>query len=666
MAPDAQQGEPPADAGEFRATLPAGIAAVALLAGLFAWWAWKEGAYFETVFLPGAIVLCAGLVVIATAVPLPRVRAAPLVAVGSLLLLAAWAALSALWSPSPDIALGDGQRVAVYALLFVAGLWAGQLLGPRRTLVLVPIVCAAAVAGVLAGVQLAAGDAPRDFLELDGTLDYPLGYRNALAAFAGMALIPCAALAGDAGRDWRLRAPSLAAATLCVCMFILSQSRASAPAIALAVAVYILLSPFRLRALAWLVLAVIPALATVPAAAELYRTVGDDSLRAAVPAMNDAGVAVLIAGAIALAVGAMVTSRGDRLPVFGSESPRSNRAVAIAMAAAVAVAAVAFAAAVGNPVSWIGDRVDEFKTQGTPDLSKEASRFTFNAGSERYELWDIAIEEGLDEPLQGTGAGGFQHAFLRERADEGRPVRDAHSVELEILAELGIPGLALFGIAIVAAGVGALRSGGSSRQAAVLRAAAVGAGTYWLVHSSIDWFWAYPAVTGPVFALLGAASASEAARVIPSRRRWPAAALIALLAVFALTVVPRALSKSYVEAAYDGWRTDLERAYDDLDRARALDPLSDDPWLAEGVIARASGDRARALTAFREAAATQSEEWASHYLIAKLAARSDPALSRAEIEIALRQNPEGEVVRRLARQLASDHGRAPAPDANPG
>ncbi len=116
-------------------------------------------------------------------------------------------------------------------------------------------------------------DSARSVLEIDGTLDFPLGYRNATAAFFAITLFPALGLAGNRDLDPRMRAVSLGAATLNITMILLCQSRASIPALGLAVIVYLLLSPLRLRALTWLVLATLPAIGAVPAMTDLYTTV---------------------------------------------------------------------------------------------------------------------------------------------------------------------------------------------------------------------------------------------------------------------------------------------------------------------------------------------------------------------------------------------------------
>jgi hypothetical protein len=65
-------------------------------------------------------------------------------------------------------------------------------------------------------------------------------------------------------------------------------------------------------------------------------------------------------------------------------------------------------------------------------------------------------------------------------------VRDAHSLYLETLAELGLLGLALLGLALAPPLLAAFR--GAS-------AAAAGGYVAFLVHAGLDWDWELPAVT---------------------------------------------------------------------------------------------------------------------------------------------------------------------------
>jgi hypothetical protein len=653
MALTATAGEEPGPRAQPRVQ-PAAWFVLGLLVVIWSWWAWQKGGYFETVLLPGAILLCVGAALLVLYFPgRPDLghRRSAVVALAALTALGLWSALSALWSPAPDVAIGDAQRILVYALAFGLGLWLCNLLGARMGLAMVPIAAAGAFAGVATVIGLLTADDPRPYLEIDGTLEYPLGYRNANAAFFAIALFPALGLAADRTLDWRARGLALATATLVLDPAMLSQSRGSLPAGLAAFIVYALLSPLRLRALSWLALAVLPAIGFLPALDALYSTANDEGLRNAVPELHAAGVAVAVTSGVALAIGLVAARFELRLPGLGSVSARWNRAVSGGLAAAAALAAIGFVVAVGDPAGWIADRADEFRYAGSPDLSSESSRFTLNAGSARYDLWRVALEDAGEDPLLGDGGGGYQYTYLRGRESPGQTARDAHSVELEVLAELGVPGLLLLLTALAAGAAGAIRARGSTPPAAAFSAVALAAATYWLVHASIDWLWAYPAVTACTIALLGAAAGSGLPTVARRPSRLARVLLLAGLAALALSAIPPFLSQRYVNRAYDDWRSDLDRAYQDLDRARSMNPLSDSPLLAEGAIARAAGDRVRALRAFREATAKRPEEWAGHYVIAVLLADEDRRTAREEAAVALELNPLDRGVRAVARRL---------------
>lgn len=674
-----------------RRALLAGLFALALLAIVWSWWGWQQGAWFGVVLLPGGIVLCAGLLVLVQVAPRRiglRLTPAGAIALAALIALGGWTALSALWSPAPNVALADAQRILVYAVAFGLGFWMVALLGARARLSLVPLATAGAFAGVIAVIGMITTDTPGTFLE-DGTLEYPIGYRNANAAFFLIAFFPALGLAADRHLDWRARGPALAAATLCAGLAMLSQSRGSVPAAVIAVAAYVVLSPLRLRAICWLLVAALPAITVIPALTDLFGAASDGGPRAATDELEAAGIAAVRAAAVSLLLGT-VAARFERiLPGLGSTSPRANRGIAGTLAVGMVAALTAFLVAVGDPIDWTAKRADEFRS-GTPELGGEASRFTFNLGTDRYDLWRVALDDGRSQPLRGTGAGGFQYSYLRERESETQTARDAHSVELEIVGELGIPGLALVVTALGVATVGALRSRRFGERQAALSAIALAAGAYWLAHASIDWFWPYPAITAPVLALLGAAcagvvtnpdrgstpakiqaedGASDDDRAATAPPRAAGRLLIAAGAlVLALSAVPPFLSERYVNQAYGGWGTDLDRAYDDLDRARALNPLTDAPLLAEGGIADAAGDRERAIAAFRAAAEKRPEEWGAHFLLAELLARDRPELARRELDLARELNPNSPEIDELEDRLAEldlDGGRRNAADAQP-
>ena len=195
----AEAGQPEAGRGagaEERRSRPgaAALFALVLLSVLWAWWAWQDGAYFPVVLLPGTVVLCLGAGLLVAFAP---VAAAPLaLAPGR---RRPGGAGRARRLGGPVGALEPGARHRRRRRPADRGLRA-RVRARRRAL-----QPARAADEALAGAARLrrrcspawrrsspspAATRPLDFLERDGTLDYPLGYRNANAAFFAIALFP--------------------------------------------------------------------------------------------------------------------------------------------------------------------------------------------------------------------------------------------------------------------------------------------------------------------------------------------------------------------------------------------------------------------------------------------------------------------------------------------
>ncbi|MGH3133804.1 MAG: O-antigen ligase family protein [Gaiellaceae bacterium] len=106
----------------------------------------------------------------------------------------------------------------------------------------------------------------------------------------------------------------------------------------------------------------------------------------------------------------------------------------------------------------------------------------------RVDYWGVAWSQFEENAWLGSGAGTFARYWEREETPVA--VRDAHSLYVETLAELGPAGLVLLlaalGIPILAARVGrnhAMTGTGASAY------------TAYLVHAGLDWDWEMPAVT---------------------------------------------------------------------------------------------------------------------------------------------------------------------------
>jgi len=109
----------------------------------------------------------------------------------------------------------------------------------------------------------------------------------------------------------------------------------------------------------------------------------------------------------------------------------------------------------------------------------------------RIALWKGALRESSAHPLLGGGAGSYESWWLQHRKVPER-VKDAHSLYLQTLAELGPLGLALLALALavpLAVGIRARRR--------PLVPFAIAAYAAFLLHAAVDWDWQLPGVTLP-------------------------------------------------------------------------------------------------------------------------------------------------------------------------
>src|SRR5204862_4695103 len=162
--------------------------------------------------------------------------------------------------------------------------------------------------------------------------------------------------------------------------------------------------------------------------------------------------------------------------------------------------------------------------------------------------------------------------------------RYPHSVELRALSETGAVGTVLLAVALGAALWAALRAMRRRRGVGAAAAAAgVAAFVYWVVHGTIDWFWEFPALGAPAFALLGLSAGllprPAGAPGSALRLSWRVAALAVPVVAAAISLCLPWLSELDQNKAVRNWRTDSSAAFRSLDTAASLNPLSATPKL---------------------------------------------------------------------------------------
>ena len=133
---------------------------------------------------------------------------------------------------------------------------------------------------------------------------------------------------------------------------------------------------------------------------------------------------------------------------------------------------------------------------GSSSAAAAQTRLLSGAGN-RYDYWRIAWHVFTGHPAVGVGAGGYTVAYYRQRRTT-EAIENPHSIELELLAELGLIGGAML-VALITAVVLAARrwqtAAKRSPHARTLLVCAGGVAVTWLVDTSGDWMHLLPGVT---------------------------------------------------------------------------------------------------------------------------------------------------------------------------
>lgn len=604
----------------------------------------SEGGYYPTAWYPAALFLLALLAVTAAVLGVPRRVPAPaLVALALLAGHAAWSYLSILWAQQQAEAWDGANRATLYAVVFaLVALWPFDARGGRLLLGLY----GAGIAGIGIVELLSAGAAEDPLTHfIDARLSEPTGYQNANAALFTLGLLCCLWMAADRGVPALLRGPFLGGAGLLAALALMGQSRGWFIALPLALIGMVLLVPGRARLLG----AMLACGCGLAAVASPVLAVHDDFSPDRLDALlSDATEAILPMSA-ALAVVWLIVALADRRLEPAAPARRVVGAgVAVVAALAVLAGAVAFVVELGDPVSRASDAWDDFKS-GHAESTAGSSRLT-SLGTNRYDFWSVAWEMFEERPLAGHGSGNFQQDYLL-RGDSGEQPRYPHSLELGVLSQTGLVGAALLGGAMLAGLAGALRARRAPRETAAVAMAATSVWLYWFLHASVDWFWEFPALTGAALAALALPS-SMAPRGDPRAGGQTSRALgtgwvpvaIAALALAASLAAPW-LSARHTSRAASDWTEEPEAAFERLERAADLNPLSARPALVAATIELRRGRGAAAARHFREALERDPESVYPHLGLGAIAAeRGRKAQARRLLRRAAALSPNDGVV----------------------
>jgi O-Antigen ligase/Tetratricopeptide repeat len=552
--------------------------------------------------------------------PLVRVPGTALVAGGFLAAFAAWTGLSVLWAESNEKAFNEFDRVVLYLGVFALVVAASPRASIRRWLAglalgLTSVGLLALTSALFPNAFAAPQRLAQIFPGAESRLSYPVGYWNGLATLIAFAL-PLLLFFAAHGRSPIVRGLALAPAPALVATVYLTSSRGGSIATVLAVVVFLACSGRRWTAAAAALLAAVggaAAIAVLAARSELV-----DHPHTAPAAVGQGHSAALWISLICLVTGAAYALLGRLVP-----SPRPLRGAAAALVAGLLIALLAVGIVAARPVH----RFEQFKQPPKASAVSVQEHLFSGAGNGRWQWWQSAVDEFQTRPLIGRGAGSFE-AWWAQHGNLPFFVRDAHSLYLETLAELGIVGLALlvaFLLSVGATGVGRLHRVGGEERSAV--AALLAAFVAFLFEAGIDWMWELTAV-GVVMALIaglltGPATSWAVAEPEPplqtsSFRVLRIAAVAAAMGLVIGEAIPL-LTEMEVRRSQDAAESgDFSAAISDARGARSLQPWAASPYLQLALVEEEFGDLPAALDSIHRAIQRDDDDWRLWLVAARL------------------------------------------------
>jgi tetratricopeptide (TPR) repeat protein len=606
-----------------------GAVAVCGPAAVTAYLAFRSGGFFAgapaIVAVALGIALTLRLVIAET--PFEGFGPALVVATVALGCFAIWTLVSSLWSHAPAQAMIEFDRVLMYWLALVLfgsiGWTRGRFVWALR--ILAATMVFVAVMALITRVAPGIHSIP---VSLENyRLSYPLTYWNALGLFVAVAVLLCAGLATRSEEHPVAQSLSAAAIPVLVATLYFTFSRGSIGVLAVGAVAFVLLAAR--RDLIPAALAVVP-----PTLVAALLCIGTDVLSTGKYG-SPAGVAEgktlawqLLGLAVAAGVLRFALRPLDRRLAAIAISAAARRRNWIVFAATAVIVIVVAGVAVDAPQK-INHGFHSFTaTQAPEDPEALQDRLTDLNSNGRLSQWELAVEKFGEHPLDGTGAGTFARVWAAEGSGEFKVI-NAHSLYLEMLSELGLPGILFLAVAIIAIFAGLIgRVRGPDR---VLYAALIAASLAWAAHAAVDWDWEMPATGFFFFALGGMAIAArqgEGASWVP---RAPGRMVRVGLGIgcLALVVSPAlvAISQGMLNSAVRNLQAGNcgKASHEALDAIHVLS-VRPEPYQVLGFCDSRTGEHQLAIQMLETAVDRDPGEWESYYGLAlvKGAAGQDP------------------------------------------
>jgi hypothetical protein len=598
-----------------RAATVVGIAALTTTLGMF------DGGFGPTATAVASLVVWWTVIVgvAASLWPNPLIRRSAIAAGLAIGGLAALSGASMIWAQADQAALEEANKLLAYTGLFVLVVATSEKVRGKDILYGIALGFV-----VITGIALLSRFEPSWISDgadqalaasneaAQGRLSYPIGYWNGLAACLAIGATLLAWI-GAIATTRLVRAGAIASLALVGLALYLTGSRGGILATVIGFAVLLARAPERSRIFAAALPGFLGAGVLIGLASQRSELV--DALSP--EEVGSQGDEMLVASAVVtLVVGIaayLLDSRAARVQL-----PR--RPVTATLATLGLAAVVAFV--ITGPQKHL-DNFTESSDGSALEDGGAAGNFDSSSGSGRYQFWEVGFEAFARDPALGVGAGNYVLEWNVE-GETGAVVQDAHSLYIEVIAELGAAGgvlLLLFGAAVVWAArhpSGARATGLLAAPFAVFAAGATSA--------LLDWTYEIPAAFAPLVvsgALLVRTGtwAERDPRTRFSKSPSFGLGVMALLAAWSAVWISGVVLVGEVQLSES--RASVERA--DLDQAaeHAVFATEVQPWSEEAYIQLAQvellrGNEEAALEAASVAVERNRKDWRTWFVLAQM------------------------------------------------
>lgn len=568
-----------------------------------------------------------------------------LATVGMLFLYAGWVALSLLWTESVPATVREVQRDLVFSTGMLAAL---LVLRRERVRSFLGGVCAGIT--IVSWYGLSTRIFPDQITSFDTVSVYrlqgPIGYWNGFGIFTAVGVVLALGFVAR-GRYHLTRV--LAGTSLVVLgpALYFTYGRGVWIALVCGLVIAVALDPRRLQLITSTLLVAVPSITAVWIGSRF-----DGLTQVGSPLANarhDGHRFALVLLLLAVLAGGLVWGR-DQVVSRVVFAPGLRRAYALTLVAALAVALALGFAQYGGPSSIARRAWAAFNAPPTTSTNLNARLFTLSSNG-RIDMWTQAWHDYKKHPVLGSGAGTYEIWWLEHRTTDLK-VRDAHSLYIEALAELGPVGLFVIILAFCIPLAAAIRARGHP-----LVPIATGAYFAFIVHAGVDWDWELSAVT--LTGLFCGAAVLAAARdeVTAAPRpviRWVALALslgVAGIAIVGLLGnVPESRAADAIQAR--AWT----RAATEARRETRWAPWSADGWRRLGQAEVGQNKLGAAERNLRKAIAKDPNNWDRWF---DLALATTGATQRHALERGLALNPRSPEIREFVAGIGLKGVRFP-------